>query len=147
MLEGMPVSALLFNGSLADTEPYTKLMTTALAAGVRLYPVQQGMALAPDEATQLNFLWPEPPAKGQHFPDEVENQNHESVVFRLEMNGRSFLFTGDMDQAAEEAILQSAQQAGIQSGKPTDILKVAHHGSKTATSADWLTFWNPASRL
>ncbi|MEK3697697.1 ComEC/Rec2 family competence protein [Paenibacillus sp. FSL R10-2199] len=147
VLEGMPVSALLFNGTLADTEPYTKLMTTALAAGVRLYPVQQGMVLAPDEAAQLHFLWPEPPADGQTLPDEVEDQNHESVVFRLEMNGRSFLFTGDMDQAAEEAILQSAQQAGIQAGKPIDILKVAHHGSKTATSADWLTFWHPAAAV
>ncbi|WP_081972415.1 ComEC/Rec2 family competence protein [Paenibacillus borealis] len=147
VLEGMPVSALLFNGTLADTAPYTKLMTTALAADVRLYPVQQGMVLAADEATQLHFLWPEPNADGQPLPDEVEDQNHESVVFRLEMNGRSFLFTGDMDQAAEEAILQSAQQAGMQAGKPIDILKVAHHGSKTATSADWLSFWNPGAAV
>lgn len=91
VLEGMPVSALLFNGTLAETEPYTKLMATALDAGVQLYPVQQGMTLAPDEATRLNFLWPEPPADGQTLPEEVEDQNHESVVFRLEMDGRSFL--------------------------------------------------------
>ncbi|WP_339311153.1 ComEC/Rec2 family competence protein [Paenibacillus sp. FSL M7-0896] len=147
VLEGIPVSALLFNGTLADTEPYTKLMTTALDAGVRLYPVQQGMSLAPDEATRLNFLWPEPRADGQILPEEVEDQNHESVVFRLEMNGRSFLFTGDMDQAAEEAILHSASQSGIRQGRPIDVLKVAHHGSKTATSADWLAFWNPGAAV
>ncbi|ETT58960.1 DNA internalization-related competence protein ComEC/Rec2 [Paenibacillus sp. FSL R7-277] len=147
VLEGMPVSALLFNGTLADTEPYTKLMTTALDAGVRLYPVQQGMSLAPDEATRLNFLWPEPREAGQILPEEVEDQNHESVVFRLEMNGRSFLFTGDMDQAAEEAILHSANQSGIRQGRPIDALKVAHHGSKTATSADWLAFWMPGAAV
>ncbi|WP_342547250.1 ComEC/Rec2 family competence protein [Paenibacillus sp. FSL P2-0089] len=147
VLEGMPVSALLFNGTLADTEPYTKLMTTALDAGVRLYPVQQGMSLAPDEATRLNFLWPEPREAGQILPEEVEDQNHESVVFRLEMNGRSFLFTGDMDQAAEEAILHSANQSGIRQGRPIDALKVAHHGSKTATSADWLAFWKPGAAV
>ncbi|MEK3716879.1 ComEC/Rec2 family competence protein [Paenibacillus sp. FSL R7-0333] len=147
VLEGMPVSALLFNGTLVDTEPYTKLMTTALDAGVRLYPVQQGMTLAPDEAARLNFLWPEPPTDGQILPEEVEDQNHESVVFRLEMNGRSFLFTGDMDQAAEEAILRSANQSGIKQGRPIDALKVAHHGSKTATSAGWLAFWNPGTAV
>ncbi|MEK5030627.1 ComEC/Rec2 family competence protein [Paenibacillus sp. FSL R7-0302] len=147
VLEGMPVSALLFNGTLADTQPYTKLMTTALDAGVRLYPVQQGMSLEPDDATRLNFLWPEPRADGQTLPEEVEDQNHESVVFRLEMNGRSFLFTGDMDQAAEEAILHSASQSGIKQGRPIDALKVAHHGSKTATSADWLAFWNPGAAV
>lgn len=147
VLEGMPVSALLFNGTLADTEPYTKLMTAALDAGVRLYPVQQGMTLAPDEATRLNFLWPELPADGQTLPEEVEDQNHESVVFRLEMNGRSFLFTGDMDEAAEEAILRSASQSGIKQVSPIDVLKVAHHGSKTATSADWLAFWKPSAAV
>ncbi|MEK3791850.1 ComEC/Rec2 family competence protein [Paenibacillus sp. FSL R7-0204] len=147
VLEGMPVSAMLFNGTLADTEPYSKLMTTALDAGVRLYPVQQAMTLAPDEATRLNFLWPEPPADGQTLPEKVEDQNHESVVFRLEMNGRSFLFTGDMDEAAEEAILHFASQSGIKQGNPIDVLKVAHHGSKTATSVDWLAFWNPGAAV
>ncbi|WP_405116099.1 ComEC/Rec2 family competence protein [Paenibacillus sp. FSL K6-1217] len=147
VLEGMPVSALLFNGTLAATEPYTKLMTTALDAGVRLYPVQQGMTLVPDGATRLNFLWPEPRSDGQTLLEEVEDQNHESVVFRLEMNGRSFLFTGDMDQAAEEAILRSASPSGITQDGPIDVLKVAHHGSKTATSADWLAFWTPGAAV
>lgn len=147
VLEGMPVSAMLFNGTLAATEPYTKLMATALDAGVRMYPVQQGMTLVPDEATRLNFLWPEPRADRQTMPEEVEDQNHESVVFRLEMNGRSFLFTGDMDQAAEEAILHSASQSGIRQGRSIDVLKVAHHGSKTATSADWLAFWTPGAAV
>lgn len=147
VLEGMPVSALLFNGTLADTEPYTKLMKTALDAGIRLYPVQQGMTLVPDEATRLNFLWPEPRADRQTLQEVVEDQNHESVVFRLEMNGRSFLFTGDMDMAAEENILRSASQSGIRQGRPIDALKVAHHGSKTATSADWLAFWTPGAAV
>ena len=147
VLEGMPVSALLFNGTLAGTELYSKLMNTALDTGVRLYPVQQGLVLAPDEATQLHFLWPEPLADGQSLLNEVEDQNHESVVFRLEMNGHNFLFTGDMDQAAEAAILSEAEQSGISSGPPIDVLKVAHHGSKTATGVDWLAFWNPATAV
>ncbi|WNS43696.1 ComEC/Rec2 family competence protein [Paenibacillus sp. MMS20-IR301] len=147
VLEGMPVSALLFNGTLADSEPYAKLMQTALAAGIRLYPVQQGMVLAPDKATRLHFLWPEQAADGQALPAEVEDQNHQSVVFRLEMNSRNFLFTGDMDIAAEEAIMDSAHRSGIRAGQPIDVLKAAHHGSKTATGADWLSFWHPAAAV
>ncbi|WP_019909148.1 ComEC/Rec2 family competence protein [Paenibacillus sp. HW567] len=147
VLEGVPVSALLFNGTLAGREPYRKLMGTALAAGVRLYAVQQGMVLAPDEDTELTFLWPAGEAgEGSAMP-EVDDQNHLSVVFRLEMNSRSFLFTGDMDKAAEETILEDGRQAGIGTGQPIDVLKVAHHGSKTATSAAWLDFWNPSSAV
>lgn len=147
VLEGMPVSALLFNGTLADTEPYRKLMNTALAADVRLYPVQQGMTLAPDKETELHFLWPESPADGRYLREDVEEQNAESVVFRLVMNGRSFLFTGDIDQAAEEAIIRTGQQAGIMAAAPIDVLKVAHHGSKTSTGAAWLEFWTPGAAV
>lgn len=103
--------------------------------------------LATDEATQLHFLWPEPPADGQSLLNEVEDQNHESVAFRLEMNGHNFLFTGDMDMAAENAILLEAEHNAISNGPPIDVLKVAHHGSKSATSADWLSFWNPAAAV
>ncbi|KAI7257021.1 hypothetical protein KC345_g10878 [Hortaea werneckii] len=147
VLEGMPVSSLLFNGTLAGTEQYTQLMNTALDTGVLLYPLQQGMVLATDEVTQLHFLWPEPPTDGQSLLNEVEDQNHESVVFRLEMNGRNFLFTGDVDMAAEDAILLEAEHNGISNRPPIDVLKVAHHGSKTATSTEWLAFWNPATAV
>ncbi|UQZ32990.1 competence protein ComEC [Paenibacillus sp. PK3_47] len=147
VLEEIPVSALLFNGTLADREPYRKLMDTALAADVRLYGVHQGMVLAPDEATRLHFLWPGPQDTGQPVLPEVEEQNHESVVFRLEMNGRSFLFTGDMDKAAEADIVADARQAGIGQGLPIDVLKVAHHGSKTSTGTAWLNFWNPGAAV
>ncbi|WP_379161050.1 ComEC/Rec2 family competence protein [Paenibacillus sp. sgz5001063] len=147
VLEGLPVSALLFNGTLAKGESYSKLMNTALAAGVRLYPVQQGQVLAPDNRTELMFLWPSPHKAGVALLPEVEEQNHESEAFRLQMNGRSFLFTGDMDKAAEDAILQDGKEAGIGNGGPIDVLKVAHHGSKTASSAAWLKFWNPGAAV
>lgn len=152
VLEGIPVSALLFNGTIADREPYKLLMSTALAANVRLYGVHQGMSLAPDGATELSFLWPEPPetptptTKQSELPI-VEDQNHDSVAFRLEMNGRSFLFTGDMDQDAEESIIQNAKLNGINSGPQIDVLKAAHHGSKTATGEGWLQFWKPTAAV
>lgn len=147
VLEGMPVSTLLFNGTLAGREPYRKLMDTALAAGIQLYPVQQGLVLAPADDTELTFLWPEPQKPVDPILPEVEDQNHESVVFRLEMNSHSFLFTGDMDKAAEESILEGGREAGISAGQPIDVLKIAHHGSKTATTAAWLNFWNPSAAV
>lgn len=52
-----------------------------------------------------------------------------------------------MDEAAEEAILRSASQSGIPQGKPIEVLKVGHHGSKTASSADWLAFWSPGAAV
>lgn len=157
VLEEIPVSALLFNGTLADSESYQELMRTAVAQKVQLYAVRQGMVLAPDDTTELSFLWPREvegvagvasaktsatsQLKGIPL---LEEQNHASVAFRLEMNGRSFLFTGDMDLEAEEEIVQEARQVGINAGPAIEVLKVAHHGSKTSTGEAWLKFWRPS---
>lgn len=32
------------------------------------------------------------------------------------------------------------QVAGGENGHPVDVMKVAHHGSKTSTSAEWLAY-------
>lgn len=152
VLEGMPVSALLFNGTLAETEPYAKLMRTALNRGVRLYPVHAGLALAPDADTALSFLWPDtaPSVTAEEAGpsiETVEDQNHQSVAFTLEMNGHRFLFTGDMDEAAEEAVLEEAAEKDDAGSPAIDVLKVAHHGSKSATGAEWLKYWKPKAAV
>ncbi|WP_419885029.1 ComEC/Rec2 family competence protein [Paenibacillus sp. B-A-8] len=153
VVEDIPVSALLFNGTITDRESYMELMRTAMERKVQLYAVHQGMILSPDDATELSFLWPEGrsgEASGTPPLNEVpllEEQNHDSVAFRLEMNGRNFLFTGDMDLEAEEEIVELARQKGISTGPVIDVLKVAHHGSKTSTAEAWLEFWNPEAAV
>ncbi|OMD99807.1 hypothetical protein BSK64_24870 [Paenibacillus odorifer] len=155
VMEAIPVSALLFNGTLADRESYMEMMRTALENNVQLYAVHQGMRLSPDDKTELSFLWPEEQdregaASGSSMLNSIpllEDQNHDSVVFRLEMNGRNFLFTGDMDLEAEEEIVQQALQKRINAGPVIDVLKVAHHGSKTSTGESWLQFWHPAAAV
>lgn len=144
VLEGIPVSALLFNGTIADREPYLKLMQTALDREVKLYGVHQGMIVSPDKDTELAFLWPKSKEEGWDKLQILEEQNHDSVVFRLRMNGRSFLFTGDMDLEAEEIIVETGLKNGISQGARIDVIKAAHHGSKTSTGEPWLEYWNPS---
>mgnify|MGYP003870878005 CR=1 FL=1 len=145
VLEGMPVSALLFNGTIADTAPYTQLMQTALDRKVQLYSVHEGMTISPDKDTELSFLWPELPTEAQGNLRVLEDQNHDSVVFRLSMNGCSFLFTGDMDKEAEAMIMERDQKTVGSSPPHVDVLKAAHHGSKTSNSGSWLKYWSPSA--
>ena len=58
--------------------------------------------------------------------------NNTSIVLRITFGGTSFLFAGDAEREAEQAILNSKQD--IQS----TVLKVGHHGSETSTSYLWL---------
>lgn len=65
--------------------------------------------------------------------------NNNSIVLSLQYGNIDFLFTGDAEQEAEAAMLVS----GVVPVPDVEILKVGHHGSRTASSHDFLTATNP----
>lgn len=142
VVERFPVGALIFNGTLADSATMAKLMATANAGNIPVYAAHQGMKLTPDDATVIEFLAPQDELDFSGVP-YVKEQNHRSLVFRLEMEGASFLFTGDMDVSAERKVLALEQETRRPLPSSVDVLKVAHHGSKTSTSAEWLARLQP----
>lgn len=56
------------------------------------------------------------------------DDNDNSLVIRLHVNGRTLLFTGDMQFAQEETLLNAGADLNA------DILKVSNHGNPDATS-------------
>ena len=66
-----------------------------------------------------------------------ENENNASLVLRIVYGQTSFLFTGDAEKEEEESILE---KGGI---LPCTVLKVAHHGSYTSSSEEFLKTANP----
>lgn len=159
VLEQFPVEALLINGSLAESKTMAKFMETALSRRIPVYSAARGMTLKPDNETKLDFLYPLPAEEKEETIPYVEKQNHRSLVFLLRMSGAAFLFTGDMDEAAEREVLELEQKrdetAATEAGQaqdnltlsPVHLMKIAHHGSKTSTSAAWLSYWRPVAAL
>jgi competence protein ComEC len=66
-------------------------------------------------------------------PDESRGTNERSLVIRAEALGRSVLLTGDMESWAESRVLACCERQAR-----ADILKVAHHGSKTSSTGPFL---------
>lgn len=58
--------------------------------------------------------------------------NDSSIVFKLEYGDTSFLFTGDAEREAEQAILNAGSDLSA------TVLKVGHHGSDTSTTYPFL---------
>lgn len=72
---------------------------------------------------QMRILHPEGETAG-------ENSNAGSLTFMLETGGFSMLFTGDLEGEGEKSVLKEEISC--------DVLKVAHHGSASATTAAFL---------
>ncbi|KPJ54898.1 hypothetical protein AMJ47_02385 [Parcubacteria bacterium DG_72] len=64
---------------------------------------------------------------------EVKDSNDTSVVVKLVFKDKSFLFTGDISQKIEK------QLTNINS----DVLKAAHHGSKSSSCAEFIQSVSP----
>lgn len=56
---------------------------------------------------------------------EIKNCNNSSLVFRMELGGKSVLFTGDSEEAAGEKILRLWKDLGLLN---CDICQMSHHG-------------------
>ncbi len=59
-------------------------------------------------------------------------ENSRSLVVRIAMEGKVFLFTGDIGEDAEEEMLRSSADLRC------DLIKVPHHGSKSSSSEPFL---------
>ena len=138
VLDQIPVRALLFNGTLTGTAMLEKLLSTAIAKDIPIYAVHDDMEMHPDSNTNMIFLAPNMTQDEQTQLPIVKEQNHSSLVFIVEMNDVCILLTGDMDVASETYILEDITNSSKVS-KGIDIIKIAHHGSKTSTSKEWLT--------
>ena len=65
------------------------------------------------------------------------DNNSNSIVFKLEYNDKSFLFTGDATYENEMDIINNFNLEDI------DFLKVSHHGSKNSSNQDFLDEVSP----
>ncbi len=75
---------------------------------------------------ELRVLWP---------PPGTESTNDDSVVLKLQFRERSILLTGDIEKKAERSLITPELKA--------DVVKVAHHGSKTSSTDAFVSATNP----
>jgi competence protein ComEC len=90
-------------------------------------------------AATVDVLWP-PRTTGDNAGDETQalSENNNSLVLRVRYGERVFLLTGDIERAAEAALVAAGD--ALQS----DVVKVAHHGSRTSSSDSFIAAARPS---
>ena len=78
-------------------------------------------------------LWPLPSATSND-----PSGNNDSIVLRFQMGERALLLAGDVESAGEAGMLHKNQSVGA------DVVKVAHHGSKTSSTVSFVAATRPS---
>lgn len=73
---------------------------------------------------------------------EYDDLNNNSLVFKTVIGNKTFLFTGDIEKEAEEDLISKYGNR-----LKSDVLKVAHHGSSTSSTIEFIAFVDPEVAL
>lgn len=76
----------------------------------------------------VDVIYPFKSISGEKF----KNVNNSSTAIRVTYSGKSVLLTGDLESEIEKELVLSGENLNA------DILKAGHHGSKTASSLEFL---------
>ena len=122
------VGAIITTGIVRDTDQYREFTDIIKKKNIPVYIVQKGGEIDFANNIKMDILHPFENLKGKILSDS----NNSSIVAKLIYNNFETLFTGDIEKSIENKLIS----AGL--NLKSDILKVAHHGSKTSSSEEFL---------
>lgn len=133
VLREMPVGRLIDPGLAFGTPMYADVLHAAESGHVPWNAARQGRVLRID-GVELEFLWPT-----ADVLDAPEDANDISAVVQLRYGGFSALLTGDAPQFVEHALVSRYGER-----LRAQVAKAGHHGSRTASSQEWLRAVHPS---
>jgi competence protein ComEC len=127
---GIPPSSgsAVLPGEIIDTAQVKRVALSTLVHGTQL-----------DTGSDVRLTVLNPPL--EPFKGTDDDANNNSIVIRVSYGKVSFLLCSDIGMEAERYLADN--RAGLQS----DVLKVAHHGSKGSSSDEFLAIVNPTSAV
>ena len=125
------VRATLVARTPGKDEEYAKVAQTLAERDIPLQLIGAGDVMRVGTVT-AKVLWPAP----KDDPN-LPSRNNDSIVLRLQLGERTLLLTGDIEMAGENGMLRSGEDLRA------DVVKVAHHGSKTSSTADFIAAARP----
>lgn len=138
-MENIKVKNIIIAYQNEKNENFMKLIEIVNRREQNVIFVNIGDIIEIEENVYLYILWP----NKENFIQE-NSMNNNSIVCKLKYNNISILFTGDIERIAEERILQEYNNKNI---LKSTILKVAHHGSKSSSTKDFIEMVNPKISL
>ena len=139
ILQEIRVGKVIISKQWENSKNYQKFLEIIKEKKIPVVIVKMGDRVNIEKGLYFDILWP----SNENIQENILNNN--SVVMRLYYNSFSILFTGDIEEKAEREILKIYNKE--KDKLFSDVLKVAHHGSKTSTIEEFLNNVNPKLAL
>ena len=136
ILQEIKVETVIIGEQYESSENYKEFQRIVNMKKVNTHVVEAGNKIQIETNLYFYVLWP---TSTNMISDNAINNN--SLVCKLVYKNFSMLFTGDIEEIAEKVIL--SKYVNKQEVLNADILKVAHHGSKTSSIKEFINAVNP----
>ena len=129
-MQEIKVNNIIIGKQYKSSENYEEFIKIVKEKKINVKIVEEGEKVSIEDNLYFDIIWP--------FSDNMISDNsinNNSLVCKLNYKNYSMLFTGDIEAIAEKAILKKySKNLNI---LKSDILKVAHHGSKTSSITEF----------
>ena len=130
-MQEIKVNNIIIGKQYKSSENYEEFIKIVKEKKINVKIVEEGEKVSIEDNLYFDIIWP--------FSDNMISDNsinNNSLVCKLNYKNYSMLFTGDIEAIAEKAILKKySKSLNI---LKSDILKVAHHGSKTSSITEFI---------
>ena len=131
IMQEIKVNNIIIGKQYKSSENYEEFIKIVKEKKINVKIVEGGEKVSIEDNLYFDIIWP--------FSDNMISDNsinNNSLVCKLNYKNYSMLFTGDIEDIAEKAILKKySKNLNI---LKSDILKVAHHGSKTSSITEFI---------
>lgn len=136
IMQSFSVDRVIVGPSTSDSQTYEEIERTINDEKIIKEQVGAGDEICVVTNACMDFYSPD---KNSSYG----TTNEQSLVFRFSYNGADIMFTGDAEKDIQEVI--SAKYSGEELA--SEVLKVAHHGSRNAINDNFLKGVNPKEAI
>ena len=138
VLEEFKVDRVCIPKQEENSENYQKFLKIVKEKNIQVIVVKSGNKVNIENDLFFDILWP--------IEEQIEENklNNNAIVMKLNYKNFTMMFTGDIEEEAESSIVNLYKNTNK---LKSSVLKVAHHGSKTSTTDEFLELVKPKIAL
>ena len=136
VIKNMKVKTVIIPKQFEENYNYNEFIKIVREKNIKVVEVTAGDKIRLDKNVYMYVLWP----TKEGIKENATNNN--SIVCKICYNNFSALFTGDIEEIAEKEIAKKYKNI-----LKSDLIKVAHHGSKSSSIKEFLELVKPKIAL